>query len=97
LALLAETIRRVEHEYQTGERVSEFRHLKPHLTADRGTIPYAEIAAGLHVSEGAARVAMHRLRKRFRLVFREVIAETVAVPAELDQEVRYILRVLSRG
>ena len=97
LTLLAETVRLLEHDYDAGGRLSEFHRLKPHLTADRGRIPYAEIAAGLQVSEGAARVAMHRLRKRFRIAFREAIAETVAVPAELDQEVRYILTVLSRG
>jgi DNA-directed RNA polymerase specialized sigma24 family protein len=94
LALLAETVSRLEHEYQAGGRANEFQHLKAHLTADRGTIPYVEIAARLQMSEGAARVAMHRLRKRFRIAFREVIAETVALPTELDQEVRYILTVL---
>ena len=97
LTLLAETIKHLEQEYQADGKGSEFGHLKSHLTADRGKIPYAEIAAGLGMSEGAARVALHRLRKRFRVVFREMIAETVAIPTELDEEVRYILTVLSRG
>jgi RNA polymerase sigma-70 factor (ECF subfamily) len=46
------------------------------------------------MSEGAARVAAHRLRKRFREVFREESAQTVSGPDEIDAEVRHLLTVL---
>ena len=97
LTLLGETLVRLESEYSASGRMVEFRHLKSHLTAERGTVPYAEIAAALQTTEGAVRVDLHRLRRRFREVFREVIAQTISAPQEIDQEVRYVLEVLSHG
>ena len=97
LTLLDETITRLAQEYSRAGRAAEFARLKPHLTADRGEIPYADIAAAGQTTEGAARVAIHRLRKRFREVFRAVIADTVAAPEEVDAEVRHVLEVLSYG
>jgi RNA polymerase sigma-70 factor (ECF subfamily) len=87
----------LEREYSQAGKNDELKHLKPHLTAERGTIPYAEIAAAMHTSEGAARVAVHRLRKRFREIFRETIADTVSEPDEVEPEVRHVLRILSPG
>jgi len=52
------------------------------------------VAGALGMNEAAARVAVHRLRRRFRELFREEIAQTVAEPAELDDEVRHLLRAL---
>jgi len=67
------------------------------LPAERGAIPYAELAAQLNTTEGAARVAVHRVRKRFRDLFRATIADTVDSPAEVDDEVRYVARVLGES
>ena len=92
--LLGETVARLEREYRAAGKSSEFKALRPHLTAERGVIPYPELAAALGTTEGAARVAVHRLRKRFRETFREVIGETVSRPDELDEEVRYMIEVL---
>lgn len=97
LTLLDTASQRLEQEYAAAGKTSELRHLKPYLTAERGRIPYAEIATGLQGTEAAARVALHRVRKRFREVFREVVADTVATPAEVDPEMRHILEVLSQG
>ena len=55
----------------------------------------AEIAAALAQSEGTVRVAVHRLRKRFRAIFREEIAQTVSTPGEIEEEVRYLMGVLA--
>jgi len=85
---------RLEQEYAGTGRAGEFALLKPHLTADRGQIPYADIATTGQTTEGAARVAIHRLRKRFREVFRAVIADTVAAPEQVEAEVRHVLNVL---
>jgi len=65
------------------------------LTVDRAEIGYGAIAARLGISEGAARVAVHRLRKRFREVFREQIAQTVSSPAEIDEEVAHLVAALA--
>jgi hypothetical protein len=95
--LLNEALKRLEGEYETAGKSAELQKLKPHLTQERGAIPYDDIATALETTPGAARVAVHRLRRRFREVFREVVAETISTREELDSEVRYILEVLSHG
>jgi RNA polymerase sigma-70 factor (ECF subfamily) len=97
LTLLGEAAARLEQDYTRAGKAAELRLFKPYLTAERGGIPYAEIAAALRTTEAAARVAVHRLRKRFRELFREVLADTVSAPEEVDEELRYVLEVLSRG
>jgi len=74
---------------------AEFEQMKGALTEDRGAIAYGEIAAALGMSEGAARVAVHRLRKRFRELFRAAVADTVSGPEEVEDELRYLVEVLS--
>ncbi len=96
LTLLGEATAQLEREYTDSGKENELLQLKPYLTAERGSIPYETVASALQTSEGAARVALHRLRKRFRDVFRDVVAGTVSAPEDLDQEVRYVLAVLSR-
>jgi hypothetical protein len=67
----------------------------PYLT-DAGELPpYAAVAAELGLSEGAVKVAVHRLRQRFGAVLKLEIAETVLNPAEVDDEVRELLRAVS--
>ncbi len=97
LTLLTEAFGRLEREYATAGKSSEWQHLEPHLMKDRAALPYSEIAARLQTTEGAARVALHRLRKRFREVFRETIADTVADRAEVESEMREVLEVLSQA
>jgi RNA polymerase sigma-70 factor (ECF subfamily) len=94
LTLLDEAMSRLEHEYARLGKSLEFQLLKPHLTAGHGEIPYAAIAAGCQTTEGAARVAIHRLRKRFREQFRAVTADTVATPADEKEEMRHVLEIL---
>jgi len=96
MTLLEDALGRLRAEYTSERRGAEFDRLKQYLTADRGSIPYAEIAAAGATTEGAARVAVHRLRKRFRDVFRAAIADTVSDPADLDGEIRYVAEVLSQ-
>lgn len=96
LTLLEQAMAKLRADYEESERGSEFEELKVHLVADRGEVSYAEIAAALQTSEGAARVALHRLRKRFRQLLREEIADTVSNPADVEDEVRHIVSILSR-
>ncbi len=93
-ALLDDAATRLEGEYSAAGKSSEYAALKPHLTAGRGEIPYAEIAAALQATEGAARVAIHRLRRRFRESFRQAVADTVSSPEELEVEIQEVLAVL---
>lgn len=86
LALLDQVLARLEAETDA----KQFAALKRFLTADKSAIPYAEVADKLRTTEGAVKVAVHRLRKRYRTLLREEIAHTVASPAEVDEEIRHL-------
>ena len=95
LTLLDRTMARLREEFARAGKESDFNHLKTCLTADRGEISYATIAGALGMSESTARVAVHRLRRRFRELFREEIAHTVSQPEDIEEEVRYLMSVLA--
>ena len=95
MALLDRALNRLEAEHQRLGKVAEFAALSPALTLDRGDIPYDRLAEQLGLSQPAARMAVHRLRKRFRQVFREEIAHTVADPGEVEAEVRHLVAALA--
>lgn len=97
MTLLDEALERLAREFVQAGKEREFNSLKEWLTADRGRIPYEQIAAVLGTTEGAARVAVHRLRKQFRHYFRQTITETVEAPDEVDVEMRHLVSVLSRA
>jgi RNA polymerase sigma factor (sigma-70 family) len=95
LALLEQTMSRLRSEFEHAGKTHEFQRLKVFLTADKKEIPYASAASVLGMDEGALRVAIHRLRKRYRELFREEIAHTLADGESVDEELRYLLSVLS--
>jgi RNA polymerase sigma factor (sigma-70 family) len=97
MTLLDRALEQLGAEFSAAGKAEEFACLKHCLAADRGSIPYGELASALHVSEGAARVAVHRLRKRFRQIFREAIAHTVAEGEDVEEELRHLVAVLSRA
>ena len=75
-----------------------FEALKPTLTADGRDArdeSYRDLAAKLGTSEGALKVAAHRLRRRYRDLLREHISETVQTPEEVDDEIRDLFTALS--
>ena len=67
----------------------------PHLTGDEPS-PYEELAAATGQTAGALRVAVHRLRKEFRATLRDTIAETVLRNEDVDDELRFLLRVIAQ-
>jgi RNA polymerase sigma-70 factor (ECF subfamily) len=95
LAALDAGMRRVSMKYEGEPRRRLFEHLKPFLT---GADPqsYADLSARLDMTEGALRVATHRLRQQFAASLREVIAETVETPDEVSDELRHLMTVVSR-
>ena len=95
LALLERTMARLRAEFARAGKAGQFERLKVFLTAERKEISCAEAAAATGLSEGAARVAAHRLRKRYRELFREEIARTVAEPGEVEAELRHLIAVLA--
>ena len=74
-----------------------FSRLEGYLTGEQETLPYADLGAALGMSEGAVKVAVHRLRRRFGALLREEIAETVSDPAQVDDEIRELFRALKSG
>jgi len=91
LALLARVIERLRLECAADGKAERFEKLKVHLTAGKGEIPYAAAAAGLSMDEGAVRVAVHRLRKRYRELLREEVAQTLVDPAMVGEELAVLL------
>lgn len=76
-------------------RSSLVERLHPLLAGDDQP-PYATLSAELGMSEGALRVAVHRLRRQFARALHDVIADTVATPEDVEDELRYLQRVLAR-
>jgi RNA polymerase sigma-70 factor (ECF subfamily) len=95
LTLLDEVLLRLREEYVSDGKEKLFEELKVTLTEASRSVPYAEIAARLDLSEGAVKVSVHRLRQRYREVLRAEIAHTVASPGEVEDEVRNLFAALS--
>jgi RNA polymerase sigma-70 factor (ECF subfamily) len=93
LTVLAHTLRRLAAEQAEAGKQQVFERLKGELTGER-TLSYAELGDELGMSEGAIKVAVHRLRRRFGELLREEIADTVADPGEVDDEIRYLFAAL---
>jgi RNA polymerase sigma-70 factor (ECF subfamily) len=96
LTLLDLTINRLRGEFAASGNPEGFEALKSCLMAGRGTVDYAAVARQLGGSEGAARVAAHRLRKRFREIYREEILHTLAEGTDVDAEMRHLAAALAR-
>ena len=96
VTLLDQVLTRLSEEYQTKGKGAIFEHLQGCLTGDRDLLPYAELATRLDMTEGAVKVAVHRLRQRYRRVLRDEIAQTVADPAEIDDEIRQLFSALGK-
>jgi RNA polymerase sigma-70 factor (ECF subfamily) len=88
LALLGKVIAGLQAECEGEGRRSQFAELKIFLTAGKGAVSYAEVALRLDLDEAAVRVLVHRLRKRYRELLRAEIANTLADPAKVNEELR---------
>lgn len=95
LTLLSEVISRLEREYHSAGKAGLFTALKHTLIGLRDSQPYAELAVALDLNESAVKVAVHRLRKRYRELIQAEIAETLYDPQEVDAEMRHLFQVLA--
>lgn len=94
LTLLGRVLDQLRREYDDAGRAATFEALYGHLTEDSQGVAHATIAASLGISEGAARVAAHRLRRRYGVLLRLEIAATVDDPDEVDDEIRDLFAAL---
>jgi RNA polymerase sigma factor (sigma-70 family) len=96
VALLSKVIERLEAESAAAGRARQFAELKVFLTTEKGAVPHATAAEKLGMDEGAVRVAVHRLRKRYRELLRDEIAQTLTDPSDLDEEMRGLIGAFAR-
>ena len=96
LVLLKSVLDQLRADYAQQGKGALFQTLEPCLVGSRETQPYAALAAQLGMTEAAVKVAVSRLRERYRKCLKEEIAHTVASPAEVDEELRHLFRVLAR-
>jgi len=95
LTLLAEVLNRLEREYQAEGKADLFAALKQTLMGARESQPYAELARELGMNESAVKVAVHRLRKRYRELIRAEIAHTLDHAQNVEAEMRHLFQVLA--
>ena len=95
LRLLELTLERLQAELTSAGKAADFAVLKEFLAQAHHAIDYGAVTARLGLSEGAARVAVHRLRKRFRDIYREEIAQTLPAGADVDDEMRHLAKALA--
>ncbi len=95
VALLAKVIERLQAEGEAEGKGKQFEQLKVFLTVGKGELSHAEAAQKLGMNETAVRVAVHRLRKRYRQLLRDEIAQTLADAADVDEEMRALFGAFS--
>ena len=95
LTLLDRALARCAAEYAASGRRALFDQLAPVLTAGDAGRPYDEIARDCAMTEGAVKVAAHRLRERYRRVLRDEVAQTVSSAEEIDVELRHLAAALA--
>lgn len=92
MLLLERVLARLREESVAEGKTQLFDQLKPFLMVGQGAIPYPQAAADVGLSEGAVRVAVHRLRKRYRQLLRAEVGQTLSDPAQVDEEMRALFR-----
>jgi RNA polymerase sigma-70 factor (ECF subfamily) len=93
VTLIEQVLKALRQEFDEADKTRLFEELKGFIWGDKSTASYAEIAGQLNVSEGMVKVAVHRLRQRFRELLRAEVANTVARPEDIDDELRHLIRV----
>jgi RNA polymerase sigma factor (sigma-70 family) len=94
VTLLERVIGRLRDENDAEGRSELFVRLKPFLMLGKNAIPYAQAATALGLSEGAVRVTVHRLRRRYRQLLREEIVQTLSLPAQVEEEIQALFSTL---
>lgn len=95
--LLDRALAALRAEFEQSGKQDLFDRLKVFVWGERNALSYAAMAEQLNLTEAAVKVAVHRLRQRFGELLRAEIAQTVAGPAEVDEELRYLVSVIRSG
>lgn len=95
LTLLEQVLGKLRRDYEAADKGELFGVLQPTLTAVRDSLSYRDLGEQLDMREGAVKVAVHRLRQRYRELLRSEIAATVAEPNEIEDEIRGLFEALA--
>lgn len=95
LALLEQVLSKLRDEYEARGKTALFDQLKPVLTEGKGAVSYGQVAAETGMSEGAIKVAAHRLRRSYARILREEVAQTASGPQEVEEELGFLFASLS--
>lgn len=95
--VMERTVTQLRREFVDSGKAELYELLKDLQPGERAAASYAEIGARIGISEGAVKSAVHRLRLRHRALLRAEIARTVMDEAEVDAEIRHLIRVLGGG
>lgn len=95
LTVLDTVLNRLSEEYTESGKQDLFQGLKPVLTSGKGVVSYQDLAVKLGISEGAIKVAAHRLRKKYRVKLKGVIAQTVANKEDIEDEIQHLFAALA--
>ena len=96
LTLLDRVLDRLEREVDGENKGPLFERLKPTLMGESDAASYAQLGTELGITPGAVKVAVHRLRKRFRALLQDEIARTLADPGDFQHEINELFLALSR-
>ena len=94
LTLLERVLAELRADYEKQEKTELFDALKIYMTADSEMVPYAQTAERIGLSEGAVKTAVFRLRRRYRELLQQEVANTVQADDEVDGELGYLLNAL---
>ena len=94
-ALLDTVLARLRDEYSQARRAEHFELLREGLAGERGNVDYEHAATALGVSPAAAKQLTYRMRRRYRALFREEVARTVADESQIDEEIQELLAALT--
>jgi RNA polymerase sigma-70 factor (ECF subfamily) len=95
LTILQKTMDLLEVEFASMNKQTLFATLSTYLGGQGTNIPYHDVAAELNMTEGAVKVAVHRLRRRYRELLRNEIAQTVAAEDQIDEEIKGLFEALA--
>src|SRR5262249_7300428 len=95
LTVLGQALASVQRAYARSGEAARFDLLRPYLTGEEPAPSYRDTAERLRIAEGAVKVAVHRMRRRLGEALRGVVAQTLADPAEIDDEIRAMLAALA--
>ena len=94
VTLLGQIMQRLESEFDRDGKAKQFEELKGFIIGDHADTTYADVAARLNMTEAAAKMSGSRMRRRYRELLREEIAQTVDGPDEVDDEIRNLFATL---